>query len=218
MALAMQNETVSIEVDGTRMEGMLWLPNDCFAVIVFAHAGKSSRVKLPNDYVASVLHHARLGTMWLDLTPFKAMRGRSTPADIDTLQKLLGAACVWLRGHHPTSGLPLGLYAAEESVAAALQLAAKDSGICAVVSRGGRPELAGASVLGKVAAPTLLIVGGLDEKAVAMNRSAYAALRCKKQFEIITGATHAFDEPGSPEMVARLARGWFLRHANLARV
>jgi putative phosphoribosyl transferase len=114
--------------------------------------------------------------------------------------------------------LPIGLFGAGNCAAAALQVAAaRGRVISALVSRGGRPDLACQDTLGKISAPTLLIVGGLDDRSIETNRNAYAALRCKKRFEIIPGATHSFEEPGNLEVVARLARGWFLQHNHFCR-
>lgn len=216
MVLAMRSESVNIKVDQADMEGMLSLPEGCTGVILFAHHSGSCRVKPPNDYVASVLRSARLGTMWLDLLAPQETGSPGSRADIEMLAGRLDAACNWLRRHGPTRDLSLGVYGTGNGVAAALYLAAARGGISAIVSRGGYPGLVGNSALGKVNAPTLLIVGGLDDRVVAMNRAAYAALRCKKRFEIIPGATHSFEEPGSLEVVARLARGWFLQHSNFA--
>ncbi|MEN3294951.1 MAG: hypothetical protein V7642_4204 [Burkholderiales bacterium] len=220
MALPAQSERVRIQSDQEEMEGMLWLPEDHIGVILFAHGGNGNRLKPPNDYVASVLRDARLGTLWLDLlTPQEAAHGHRARCDIALLTARLNAACDWVRQHSATKDLPIGLFGASNCAAAALQLgAARGRVISAIVSRGGRPDLACQSTLGKISAPTLLIVGGLDDGAVEMNRVAYAALRCKKRFEIIPGATHSFEEPGNLEVVARLARGWFLQHSHSAYV
>ena len=128
----------------------------------------------------------------------------------------LNAVCDWLQRYEPVRELPLGLYGAGPSAPAVLQAAAEHESIAAVVSRGGRPDTVDHGSLGKVSAPTLLIVGGLDDGGVKLHRSAYRALHCKKRFEIIPGATHSFEEPGSLEVVARLTRGWFLQHAKTA--
>lgn len=218
MAISMQSERVCIPVDKVEMEGVLCLPQDCIGIILFAQGSTGSRVWPPTDYVASVLRGTRLGTMWLDLFASQENSGSVSRTDIDLFAGRLGAACDWLKQHEPTRYLPLGMYGASIGAAAALQLAAVRGDISAIVSRGGRSDLAGHSALTKVTTPTLLIVGGLDDRAVAMNRSAYAALRCKKRFEIIPGATHSFEEPGSMEVVARLARSWFLQHSNFAAV
>jgi putative phosphoribosyl transferase len=219
MALPIQSERVRIHAEEVEMEGMLWLPGDHIGVILIAHGGGNNRVKPPNDYVASVLRDARLGTLWLDLLSPQEAHARRAQSDIALLTERLNAACDWLRQFHATKDLPIGLFGAGNGAAAALQLAAtRGRSISAIVSRGGRPDLACHSTLGKISAPTLLIVGGLDDGVVEINRAAYAALRCKKRFEIIPGATHSFEEPGNLEVVARLARGWFLQHSHSAYV
>ena len=214
MALAMQSEAVNIRVNQTDMAAMLARPEGCLGIVLFAHYSENHRIRPPNDYVASVLRSARLGTMWLDLLAPQEDGIRKSHVDVEMLVDRLDAACEWLLRHGTTRNLPLGLYGVGNGAAAALHLAAGRGGISALVSRGGYPGLAGSGALGRVNAPTLLIVGGLDDRVVAMNRTAYAALRCKKRFEIIPGATHFFEEPGSLEVVARLARGWFLQHSS----
>jgi putative phosphoribosyl transferase len=217
MGLSMHIEPVRIDAGQIHMDGMLWLPPEQSGVVVFAGGTGSNRVKPPNDYVASVLRSARLGTLWLDLQWHDDWNGGRP--DVSALAEQLGAACDWLRQHDATRESPIGLFGASHAAAAALQLAAaRGRGISAVVLRGGRPDLALNGTLGKVSAPTLLIVGGLDDGLIGTNRAAYAALRCKKRFEIIPGATHSFEEPGSLEVVARLARGWFLQHADAAYI
>lgn len=214
MPLSMQIEQVAIEADSVQMQGVLWLPQEHIGVIVFANSGETRRIKPPNDYVASVLHNARLGTLWLDLLVPHEVRQREKRNDVMLLAQRLNAACDWLRQYHLTKELPIGLFGASNGAAPVLQLAAEQGrGIAAIVSRGGRPDLAGKDSLCKISAPTLLIVGSLDDGVMELNRIAYARLRCKKKFEIIPGATHAFDEPGSLEVVARLARGWFVRYS-----
>lgn len=218
MGTTMHIEPVRIDAGNVEMDGMLWLPQEHTGVILFANGNGNSRVKPPTDYVGSVLRNARLGTLWLDLLlPDEA--GTQGRPEVDVLAQRLGAAFDWLRRNSATSELPIGLFSASYVAAAALQLAAaRGRGISALVLRGGRPELANNGTLGKVSAPTLLIVGGLDDNLIGTNRAAYAALRCKKRFEIIPGATHSFEEPGSLEVVARLARGWFLQHADAAHI
>jgi putative phosphoribosyl transferase len=219
MTLPTQSERVRIQADDVAMEGMLWLPEDHIGIILIAHGGGSNRVKPPNDYVASVLRDAHLGTLWVDLLAPQEARSHRAHCDIALLTERLNAACEWLRDHEATRELPIGLFGAGNGAAAALQLAAaRGRAISAIVSRGGRPDLTCQTTLGKISAPTLLIVGGLDDGVVEINRAAYAALRCKKRFEIIPGATHSFEEPGNLEVVARLARGWFLQHSYSAHV
>lgn len=219
MTLPKHSERVRIQTDDAEIDGMLWLPEDHIGIILFAHGGAGNRVKPPNDYVASVLRTARLGTLWLDLLTAEESHGHRARYDITLLAERLNTACDWLRQNGATKDLPIGLFGTGNGAAAILQLAATHGrGICAIVSRGGRPDLAGHNMLGKISVPTLLIVGELDNGVVATNRVAYAALRCKKRFEIIPGATHSFEEPGNLEVVARLARGWFMQHFHAAYV
>ncbi|HJV86019.1 MAG TPA: alpha/beta hydrolase [Noviherbaspirillum sp.] len=219
MALTVHSERVRIPADRCDMEAALWLPDEHIGVILFANSGVSNRLKPPNDYVASVLHDARFGTLWLELLSPQEAHDRHTRSDIGLQTERLVAGCEWLGRHGATVNLPIGVLAAGNAAAAALQLAAERvRGLCAIVLRGGRPDLASHGAIGKVSVPTLMIVGGLEEGAVELNRNAFTALRCKKRLEIIPGATHAFDEPGSLEVAARLARGWFLQHTHCARI
>ncbi|RJF99092.1 dienelactone hydrolase family protein [Noviherbaspirillum saxi] len=214
MALSIQHAEMHIPYGDIVMQGALWLPADHRGVVVFANGSTRHRLKPPYDYVGSVLHNARLGTLWLDLVTAEEQRACQPRPGIAILAERLGAACDWLHVNDATSELPIALFGSGYGAAAALQLAVLRRGcICAIVLRGGRPDLA-SQTLAQVVAPTLLIVGGLDDGVLDVNRHAYAALQCKKRLEIIPGATHAFDEPGSMEVVARLARGWFLQHTH----
>lgn len=213
--LSIQTEPVRIDAGPHTLDGMLGLPEEPVGVILFVSTSNHSRVKPPNDYVACMLRTAHLGTLWLDLAPAAGSAQRQP--DIEDLAERLKLACAWLRQHETTRELPLGLFGAGPGSAATLQVAAAlGRGICALVLRGGRPELVADGTLARISAPTLLIVGGLDDGAVDTNRAAYAALRCKKRFEIIPGATPSFEEAGNLEVVARLSRGWFLQHADAA--
>lgn len=213
----MQVENVRIKAGSIAMEGTLGLPQDYMGVVLFAHSGSSNRVKPPNDYVASVLHSAHLATLWLDLITMQEARKRELRSDIGLLASRLSAAWEWLRQYPATKDLPIGLFGSSSGAAAALQLAADcGNGITAIVSRGGRPDQAAQDTLRKISAPTLLIVGSLDDGMVQLNRTAYAALRCKKRIEIIPGATQLFEEPGNPEVIARLACRWFVRYSSLS--
>lgn len=217
MVLSIHSERVTVQCDTVGMEGMLWLPEDLVGVILFANGSGNNRLKPPGDYVSSVLRNARIGTLWLDLLTRQEVDGYQVYPDITMLTQRLRCACDWLQQHDTTRDSPIGLFGVDKGAAAALQLAASNGRrISAIVSRGGRPDLAAHGTLGKVSAPTLLIVAGLDERTIGLNRAAYAALRCKKRIEIIPGATQAFEEPGSPEVVARLARGWFLQNMRVA--
>jgi len=213
MELSISSEQISIRAGQHAMNGMLWLPEEYFGVVVCASCNGGKRLNPPNDYVASVLCNAHLGALWVDLLASGEGRSQNAPAEL--IKQRIEAACDWLQQHPPTAGIPIGLFGASEGAAAVQQVAAERGvGIAAVVVRGGQPAEPG--VLASILAPTLLIVGGLDDTTVKVNRAAYAALRCKKKLEILPGATRAFDEPGIPEVVARLARAWFIQHAHLA--
>lgn len=211
MVLSTRVEQVSVPNEHGAIEGVLWLPEDPVGVILLADGRSGCRVKPPIDYVGTVLRNARLGTFWLDLS-----QGDANP---ETLVRQLEAACDWLNDHHAMRDVPLGLFGAGICVAAVLQLAARlGSRVFAVVLRGGRPDYASQGNLPRVNAPTLLIAGSLDERVVGIHRAIYAALRCKKRLEIIPGATHTFEEPGSLEVVARLTRAWYLQNVRVRHV
>lgn len=209
----MKNELIKIAAGPVEVEGMLELPANPRGIVLFAHGSGSSRLSPRNNYVAAQIRHAHVGTLLLDLLTLQEDQNYRTRFDISLLTQRLGIAVEWLGQDKATQALPLGLFGASTGAAAALQTAALRAGdIAAVVSRGGRPDLAGFDALEKVRAPTLLIVGGLDDVVIDLNRSAYAALRCEKQLEIVPGATHLFEEPGTLEAVAALAVDWFARH------
>jgi dienelactone hydrolase len=184
--------------------------------VLFAHGSGSSRHSPRNRYVASILREAGLATLLMDLLSVQEEEIDEVTAelrfDIPLLARRLVAATDWVPSEPKTAGLKIGYFGASTGAGAALQAAARDPGmIAAVVSRGGRPDLA-ESYLPRVAAPTLLIVGGDDEPVIEMNRDAYAQLRCEKELVIVPGATHLFEEPGTLEQVADRAREWFQRH------
>jgi pimeloyl-ACP methyl ester carboxylesterase len=205
------SELVAIPSGSVKMEGMLELPNAAEGVVLFAHGSGSSRLSPRNNFVAKKLHEVLIGTLLIDLLSEEEDLDYKTRFDISLLTARLGDAATWLRNHHGTGILPLGLFGASTGAAAALQLAALGHhGVGAVVSRGGRPDLASAAALQTVRAPTLLIVGGDDTVVIELNRQAYDLLQCDKEMVIVPGATHLFEEPGKLEEVAELARGWFL--------
>jgi putative phosphoribosyl transferase len=213
MELPARSELVRIAADSVQMEGMLEIPADPLGAVLFAHGSGSSRLSPRNNYVAAVLREARLATLLLDLLTPQEDRVYQTRFDISLLTKRLHVAARWLQQHSATQSLPTGLFGASTGAAAALQVAAiAGPGIAAVVSRGGRPDLAGRDALEKVSAPTLLIVGGLDGVVIELNEAAYAILQCEKRLVIVPGATHLFEEPGTLETVARLAKEWFITH------
>ena len=206
---------VQIPAGAARLEGMLALPPDPIGVVLFAHGSGSGRFSPRNNQVAAGLRGAGIATLLLDLlTPDEDALYRNR-FDIDVLTSRLHAAASWLATEPLTAALLVGLFGASTGAAAALRVAADaGTGIAAVVSRGGRPDLAGAA-LARVLAPTLLIVGGDDGPVVDLNRQAHDALTCGKSVEIVPGATHLFEEPGALEQVAALATGWFVRHFNV---
>jgi putative phosphoribosyl transferase len=166
--------------------------------------------------VASVLNQARLGTLLFDLLTVAEERRRANVFDIDRLGRRLVEVTCWLRGRPDTVDLPIGYFGASTGAAAALWAAGRpDADIAAVVSRGGRPDLAGER-LGAVTAPTLLIVGGRDLVVLDLNRSARSQLRCESRLVVIPGATHLFEEPGTLQAATLMARNWFVDHIGRA--
>ena len=211
-----QADAVRIAAGRASLDGDLTLPPGARGVVLFAHGSGSSRHSSRNRYVAQELRRSALGTLLMDLltSEEEAVDARTGHLrfDIDLLAERLGAATDWLRDDPRTSRLAVGYFGASTGGGAALLAAAdRPAEVGAVVSRGGRPDLAGAA-LPRVQAPTLLIVGGRDEPVIEMNREALAGLRCEKRLEIVPGATHLFEERGALEEVARLAAGWFTRH------
>lgn len=203
---------VTIQAGAAALEGMLSLPGAPIGVVLFAHGSGSSRFSPRNRQVAAALVEAGIATLLLDLLSPEEDAGYRNGFDIEALAARLHAAAAWLGTEPLSAPLPLGLFGASTGAAAALRVAADSgTGIAAVVSRGGRPDLAG-SALGQVMAPTLLIVGGEDEAVVELNRQALAALGGPKALEVVPGATHLFEEPGALEQVAELATNWFVRH------
>ena len=203
---------VAFVADKVRLQGELALPGQANGIVLFAHGSGSSRHSPRNTYVARVLREAGLGTLLFDLLTATEDRDYATRFDISLLTSRLLAATHWISRESPTATLPIGYFGASTGAAAALAAAAAlGTRIGAVVSRGGRPDLAGATALPRVSAPTLLIVGGHDSAVIEMNREAYARLNCVKAFQIVPGATHLFEEPGTLEQVASAAAAWFTR-------
>ena len=206
------DEDVQIDAGEAQLQGHLFLPAAGAAVVVFAHGSGSSRHSPRNRFVASFLQRAGLGTLLLDLlTPAEELN-RANVFDIGLLAGRLTAATAWLAGRPDTARSRIGYFGASTGAGAALWAAAEPGArIDAVVSRGGRPDLAGQR-LSAVRAPTLLIVGGADREVLELNRWAQALLRCPSQLSVVPGATHLFEEPGTLSEAAALARDWFLRH------
>jgi pimeloyl-ACP methyl ester carboxylesterase len=211
-----QAELVHIQVGPVTLEGDLQIPDRATGLVLFAHGSGSSRHSPRNRFVAHELQTAGLATLLLDLlTPEEEAVDQHTGHlrfDIGLLAERLVAATLWAAVDAATRSLAIGYFGASTGAAAALVAAALEpEKVRAVVSRGGRPDLAG-EALPLVRAPTLLIVGGRDLTVLELNRAAMARLRTEARLEIVPGATHLFEEPGALEAVARLAREWFLRH------
>lgn len=204
------HETVRVPPLG--LPGTLDIPQAPLGMVVFAHGSGSSRLSPRNARVAGALHRAGLGTLLFDLLSEDEADIRAHVFDIDLLAGRLLAAARWAAEQPAARSLPLGLFGASTGAAAALVAAAHAPGlVSAVVSRGGRPDLAG-DALPRVKAPTLLIVGGDDPEVLSLNRAALGELTCPKDLEIVPGATHLFEEPGTLESVIGLARDWFVAH------
>jgi len=210
----MKSGIVRIPVDGAHIEGALELPEKPIGLVLFAHGSGSSRHSPRNNYVARVLREHGVGTLLMDLLTPEEDQDYSLRFDINLLTERLLDAARWVKAKPETASLPLGYFGASTGAAAALQAAAKDTSISAVVSRGGRPDLAGVEALQGVKAATLFLVGGHDYGVIELNEAAYADLRCEKKFTIIPGATHLFEEPGTLEQVAEQAALWFEGHFN----
>jgi putative phosphoribosyl transferase len=209
---------VKIPSGQLEIEGVLEVPAHAIGMVVFAHGSGSSRFSPRNNYVAGELHHARIGTLLLDLlTPGEDIQ-YSTRFNVSLLAERLASAVEWVQGQPGKKPLRVGLFGASTGAAAALQVAALPAAqIAAVVSRGGRPDLAGTAAMGQVHAPTLLIVGGNDADVLELNKTAYHALRCEKRLEVVAGATHLFEEAGALEEVAEIASAWFVQHFSVTQ-
>jgi putative phosphoribosyl transferase len=202
---------VLIHSDAVQLEGELTIPRNATGMVLFAHGSGSSRLSPRNQLVAEALQHTGIGTLLFDLLTEEEASDRENVFDIDFLAHRLSDATRWLRHSSDTREHALGYFGASTGAAAALVAAAQDEAISAVVSRGGRPDLA-IRHLGAVRAPTMLIVGGRDYGVIELNEKAYHVLRCEKSLKIVHGATHLFEEPGALEQVAGLARDWFTHH------
>lgn len=207
-----REEVVEVKAGRVWLKGILGLPASMAGVVLFAHGSGSGRLSPRNTFVARTLQDGGLATLLIDLLEEREADDRRKVFDIDLLTDRLLAATEWLAQEPLTKGLQFGYFGASTGTGAALQAAAREpASVAAVVSRGGRPDLA-APYLPQVQAPTLLIVGGDDYPVIRMNEDALALLSCPKKLVIVPGATHLFEEPGTLEEVAGLARRWFLRY------
>ncbi|MFF4622678.1 phosphoribosyltransferase family protein [Nonomuraea jabiensis] len=203
---------VTVDAGPVRLPGQLIVPEEAAGVVVFVHGSGSSRHSPRNRYVASVLNRAGLGTLLFDLLTVEEEYDRGNVFDIELLAGRLAQVTNWLSDQDRVAGLPVGYFGASTGAAAALWAAAEpDSRVAAIVSRGGRPDLAGPR-LPAVRAATLLIVGGCDELVLELNQAAQERLTCENRLEVVPDATHLFEEPGALESVAALARDWFADH------
>jgi putative phosphoribosyl transferase len=208
---------VTVQAGEIALPGRLAIPAPGAAIVVFAHGSGSSRHSPRNGFVAGMLAEAGLGTLLLDLLTPGEEADRANVFDIELLAGRLAAATRWLRDQPGAGHARIGYFGASTGAGAALWAAAQPgSDIAAVVSRGGRPDLA-QPVLAQVRAPTLLIVGARDELVIEMNRRAREHLRCESKVVLVPGASHLFEEPGTLQQAADLARAWFTRHLTPAR-
>jgi putative phosphoribosyl transferase len=202
----------NVKIGQRALAGDFVLPASASGLVVFAHGSGSSRLSPRNTYVASVLHAHRLGTLLFDLLTETEAAQRANVFDIALLAVRVGEVLDWIGTRTELADMRIGLFGASTGAAAALVAAAiRPASIAAVVSRGGRPDLAG-EYLRQVTAATLLIVGGADHTVLQLNREALRALPCEKRLEIVPGATHLFEELGTLESVAELAANWFVSH------
>lgn len=197
------------------LDGILHVPKNSTGVVLFVHGSGSSRLSVRNQFVARVLQQAGLATLLFDLlTPEEEKIDditRELRFDIAFLASRLISATDWIKETPIVHHLPIGYFGASTGGGAAIVAGAKEESVKAIVSRGGRPDLAGNALM-SVMAPTLLIVGGNDDVVIKLNQEALEKLHCMKQLEIVSGATHLFEEPGTLEQVAELAKEWFLRY------
>lgn len=212
MLITSQERIVNIPAGGFLLEGVLTLPEKALGMVIFAHGSGSSRHSPRNKYVAQVLQEAKFGTLLTDLLTSGEDEDYEKRFDIDLLSERLLLITEWFRRETENQGLALGYFGASTGAAAALKAAANAGPLIkAVVSRGGRPDLA-VSVIERVTAPTLFIVGGRDTEVIELNQLAFEKMKAEKELMIVPGATHLFSETGKLEEVASLAATWFTDH------
>ena len=210
---AVVQAAVTIPSGEVALDGALVVPDGARGIVLFAHGSGSGRKSPRNAFVARALRAAGLGTLLFDLLTPAEDTDYQRRFEIELLSRRLADGVRFVRDDARTRNLAVGLFGASTGAAAALQVAARfPAHVVAVVSRGGRPDLAGPAALRRVEAPTLLIVGGHDYGVIELNEAALAELRCEKELAVVPGATHLFEEPGTLEEVARLAAAWFVRY------
>lgn len=208
-SMAPEENLIRIPADGQELEGILEVPEGAPGLVLFAHGSGSSRHSPRNNYVGEVIRKAGMGTLLFDLLTAEEDTVYETRFNIDLLTERLVAATHWVRQQPDLKDLKLGYFGASTGAAAALRAAVTMiPHIKAVVSRGGRPDMA-RDALPRVEAPTLLIVGGFDDVVIELNQQAFDQMKAVKELSIVPGATHLFEEPGTLEQVAKLARDWF---------
>jgi putative phosphoribosyl transferase len=210
------DQPITVKREGLALDGFLGIPPKASGIVLFAHGSGSGRFSPRNRFVAHQLQQGGIATLLIDLLTVDEAEDRRKVFDIELLADRILSAKAWLEQDDRTKGLGIGYFGASTGAGAALQAAARDpSSVQAVVSRGGRPDLA-EPYLPSVTTPTLLIVGGDDEPVIEMNRVAYRLLSCPKRLVIVPGATHLFEEPGTLEQVAEHALIWFQQHIHPA--
>jgi len=211
------HELIKIKAGQVELEAALDLPKDPMGVVLFAHGSGSGRLSVRNNYVAGVLLDAGIGTLLFDLLTPEEAADRRNVFDIELLSRRMLAATSWVSRHAATKGVKIGYFGASTGAAAALVASvATPERIEAIVSRGGRPDMA-MDVLDRVKAPTLLIVGGDDDVVLGLNREAFSRLKSEKELKVVPGATHLFEEEGKMEIVGGLAKEWFVKHFTKAK-
>ena len=209
-ATARRQQSHDITIGPVGLDGMLTVPDASAGIVLFAHGSGSGRFSPRNNFVARALQDAGFATLLFDLLTEGEAQDRANVFDIPLLAERLSMATGWVKQDRDTASLPIGYFGASTGAAAAL-VAASSGPVDAIVSRGGRPDLAG-TALRRVTAPTLLIVGGADTTVLDLNRLALAELGCEKRLTVVPGATHLFEEPGALEAVIDLAGDWFASH------
>ncbi|GAB4092566.1 dienelactone hydrolase family protein [Flaviaesturariibacter terrae] len=211
MSPVIEKKSLQLKAGPGLLPGDLWTPPDPFALVLFAHGSGSSRHSARNQAVAAQLNTQGMATLLFDLMTVEEDLQYRNRFDIGMLARRLREASDWMTGQAAWANIPIGFFGASTGAAAALMAAAEWPSVGAIVSRGGRPDLAGAS-LPRVTAPTLLIVGSLDEDVLTLNEAALQQLTCEKKLEIVPGASHLFEEGDTLGQVAALAAGWFSDH------